>query len=81
MNRQEYIDKYVGDIDIGDIVEFTKPPREYKPPVIGTIRDIFRVHSIGFTIDCEDADGKRFEYYNASLESIKRLKMSILVPH
>ena len=71
MKRQEYIDKYVGNIDIGDNVELVKPPRPYKMPILCTVKDIFRGHSINFTLVCVDADNRKFEYYNASLSYIK----------
>jgi hypothetical protein len=74
MNRQGYIDKYVGDFDIGDKVEFIRnSPREYKTPVTAIIKDIFHCYSIKFTLDCTDADDRRFEFYNASLSYLKKV--------
>ena len=74
MNRQEYIDKYIGDIDVGDKVVFVeRPPKHYKAPITAIVKDIFRGYSINFTLDCVDADGRKFEYYNASLNYLKKV--------
>ena len=73
MNRQEYIDKYVGNINIGDKVEVKDSTRAYTPPVFGVVKNIIRGYSINFTLDCEDAEGKKFQYYNASLESLAKI--------
>jgi len=72
MNRQKYIDKFVGHIDIGDRVVLVRPEKGYKAPITATVLNIFRGHSINFTLDCIDADGKRYQYYNASLGCIKK---------
>ena len=40
MDRQEYIDKYVGDIDIGDKVELLESTKAYTSPVTGIVKDI-----------------------------------------
>lgn len=73
MNRQEYIDKHVGHIDVGDRVRFLRPPSYYTAPVHGVVVDIHRGHSINFTVDCEDATGKKFQFYNARLDSLEKV--------
>ena len=74
MNRQEYIDTYVGNIDIGDTVVIIEGCKKYKEPITGRVLDIFLQHSIKFTLGCTDADGRRFQYHNASLESLEKVE-------